>query len=630
MTPIRDIASRVLHRPAFLLTAVLALVVGLALGTAGLSACSATAPAADSPASAGQPDFGANVYVFRPGMPASAIQAKVNEIASRQAGNQFGTQRYALLFQPGTYGSAAHPLFLQVGYYTSVAGLGSSPGDVVINGAVDSFNQCSQPAGAGGDCTALNNYWRSVSNLTINFPAPPSGAPCQQTAEFWAASQASPVRRVEFNGFTSLEDYCSKPGYSSGGFIADSKFSGRPVLNGSQQQFLVRNSSLDGWSNGVWNQVFAGDDGAPAQNFGSGGQYTTLSASPVTAEAPFLQASSSGSYSVLVPAVRHDSVGPSWAGGQQPGSAVAIQRFFIATPGDSAAVINAALARGQDLILTPGVYHLRQAIEVTRPDTVVLGLGFPTLVPANGIVPMRVASVPGVRLSGMIFDAGPVSSPVLLQVGSRPQAGQADQADPTVVQDVFFRIGGGTPGQAVTSLLVNSSQVILDDIWAWRADHGNGVGWTSNLGDTGVVVNGDNVTAYGLFVEHYQKDEVIWNGKSGTDIFFQNEMPYDPPSQAAWMASPTVKGYPAFLITHQAAGFHGYGMGSYSYFDKGKPVFAASAFEMADPPGGELQDLLTIFLSTAGSGGIAHVVNGTGSSSTAANPDAAVDVVSYG
>ncbi len=631
MSPIREIANRVPHRAAFLVSAVLALVTGLALGSAWLSARSATGTAG-RPAPAGLPDLGANVYVFRPGMPASAIEATVNGIASRQAGNEFGTQRYALLFEPGSYGSAAHPLFLRVGYYTSVAGLGSSPGDVVINGAVDSVNQCSRPA-AGG-CTALNNFWRSLSNLTIDFPAPPAGAPCQRTAEFWAASQASPVRRVEFNGFTSLEDYCSKPGYSSGGFIADSKFSGRPVLNGSQQQFLVRNSSLDGWSNGVWNQVFAGDDGAPAQNFGSGGQYTTLATSPVTAEAPFLQASSSGDYTVLVPAVRHDSVGPSWAGGKDPGGkdpgrAVAIRRFFIATPGDPAAVINAALARGQDLILTPGIYHLRQTIEVTRPDTVVLGLGFPTLVPANGIVPMRVASVPGVRLAGMIFDAGPVSSPVLLQVGSGPQAGQADQADPTVVQDVFFRIGGGTPGQAATSLLVDSSQVILDDIWAWRADHGNGIGWTDNLGDTGVAVNGDNVTAYGLFVEHYQKDEVIWNGKNGTDIFFQNEMPYDPPSQAAWMSSPTVTGYPAFLITHQAAGFHGYGMGSYSFFDKGTPVFAANAFEMASPPGGELHDLLTIFLSSAGSGGIAHVVNGTGSSSTAANPDAAVDVTSY-
>jgi len=628
MTGTPDRARRLRRRPV-LFGVAFVLGVALALGVVWLLAGGGPKSASRTSA-AGQPDLGPNVYVFSPGMPQSRIEAKVNSIASGQAGNQFGAQRYALLFEPGTYGSAAHPLFLQVGYYTSVAGLGTSPGDVIINGAVDSFNQCLPAAPpAASNCTALTNFWRSLSNLTINVPAAPSGTPCRQTAEFWATSQGSPVRRVEVNGLTSLTDYCSNPGYSSGGFIADSKLSGRPVLNGSQQQFLVRNSTLDGWSNSVWNQVFSGDVGAPAQEFGSGAQYTTLAASPITEEEPFLQVDSSGTYRVFVPAVRHDSVGPSWASGPTPGTALPIQRFFIATPSDPASVINAALARGQDLILTPGVYNVDQTIDVTHPDTVVLGLGFPTLVSANGTVPMRVASVPGVKLSGMIFDAGPANSSVLLQVGSRPGLGSADAQDPTLVQDVFFRIGGAAPGRATTSVVINSSWVILDDVWAWRADHGHGVAWTDNIGDTGVVVNGDHVTAYGLFVEHYEKDEVIWNGTNGTDIFFQNEMPYDPPSQAAWSAGPGTDGYPAFLITRAAVGFHGYGMGSYSFFNRGTPIFATSAFETANPPGSELYHLLTIFLSTAGYGGIDHVVNGTGRSSTAANPDTAVDVLSY-
>jgi hypothetical protein len=573
---------------------------------------------------AGTPDLGPNVYVFTPSMPQSQIQATVDSIASQQVGNQFGTQRYALLFEPGTYGSAADPLFFQVGYYTSVAGLGASPGDVVINGAVDSFNQCS-----AGSCTALVNFWRSLSNLTINFPAPPPGAPCSQTAEFWATSQASPVRRVDVNGFTSLEDYCTSPSFSSGGFIADSQFSGSTVLNGTQQQFVVRNSNLDGWTNAVWNQVFSGDVGAPAQNFGSGGQFTTLAASPVTAEEPFLEQDSAGNYSVFVPAVQHNSVGTTWGSGPTPGTAIPIQRFFIASPSTPVGLITAALAIGKDLILTPGVYSLNHPIVVTRPDTVVLGLGFPTLVPAHGNLSMLVASVPGVKLSGMIFDAGPVNSPALLQVGL-PGRGWSDPADPTLVQDVFFRVGGATAGQAGNSLVVNSSQVILDDIWAWRADHGNGVGWTDNVGNTGVTVNGDDVMAYGLFVEHYQKAEVIWNGRDGTDIFFQNEMPYDPPSQAAWMENPATDGYPAFLVTSHAADFSGYGMGSYSFFNQGVPIFATNAFEADNPPGLALHDMLTIFLNAnGGSGGIDHVVNGTGGSSTAANPDTPVNVVSY-
>ena len=71
-----------------------------------------------------QPDFGPNVMVFDPSMPISQIQTTVNNIASQQVDNEMGTQRYALLFKPGTYGTAANPLVFQVGYYTDVAGLG--------------------------------------------------------------------------------------------------------------------------------------------------------------------------------------------------------------------------------------------------------------------------------------------------------------------------------------------------------------------------------------------------------------------------------------------------------------------------------------------------------------------------
>jgi hypothetical protein len=273
------------------------------------------------------------------------------------------------------------------------------------------------------------------------------------------------------------------------------------------------------------------------------------------------------------------------------------------------------------------VYSLSHPIVVTRPDTVVLGLGFPTLVPAHGNLAMLVASVPGVKLSGMMFDAGPVNSPALLQVGL-PGRGWSNPGDPTLLQDVFFRIGGATPGQADDSLVVNSSQVILDDIWAWRADHGNGVGWTSNVGNTGVLVNGDDVTAYGLFVEHYEKANVIWNGRDGTDIFFQNELPYDVPSQAAWMESRAIKGYPAFQINSGAANFTGYAMGSYSFFNQGVDIHATQGFQTARPSGLQLHDLLTVYLN--GSGGIDSVVDGTGGPvSPATGSGVPSNVISY-
>jgi len=577
-------------------------------------------------AAAAPPDFGPNVIVFDSSMPTSQIQGTVDAIASKQVSNQFGTDRYALLFKPGTYGSRSDPLNFQVGYYTSIAGLGRSPGDVVINGSIYVHNQCD-----GSFCTALNNFWRSLSNLTINVTTPNFGC---YNGEFWAVSQAAPMRRVDVNGFATLMDYCTQPSFASGGFIADSRFSDT-IVNGSQQQWLARNSALGNWTNGVWNQVFSGVVGAPAECFPAqascGGPYTTLPSSSVTREAPYLYVDSGGNQNVFVPSAQSGSSGTTWAGGATPGTSIPIDRFYVAKPSDSAATINSALRTGRNLILTPGIYHLDQSISVTRPDTVVLGLGFPTLIPTNGNAAMTTARAKGILISGVMFDAGPVNSPVLLQVGSGHARSDNESSDPSTLSDVFFRIGGATPGSATTSLVVNSNNVILDDIWAWRADHGNGVGWTSNTADTGVIVNGDNVTAYGLFVEHYQKYETIWNGNGGTVVFFQNEMPYDPPNQAAWMEAPGVDGWAAFKVGDAVTSFHGYGMGSYSFFNQGVNIYAAHAFEVpATLPPGSLHNLLTVFLDPShGLGGILNVVNDTGGPSTIANPDVPVTVVNY-
>jgi len=587
-----------------------------------------------------QPDFGPNVFVFTPSTPQSQIQATVDAVATQQVANQFGTQRFALLFEPGTYGSAASPLIFQVGYYTTVAGLGASPNDVTINGAIDVFNQCDP-----GGCTALVNFWRSLSNLTINVtlpstppkytPAPPDSPGCANTAEFWATSQAAPVRRVHVNGFFSLMDYCSNPSFSSGGFISDSVFSNSTVLNGSQQQFLVRNTSLDGWTNAVWNQVFMGDTGSvPAQSFGSVSQeaggpapYTTLATSPVTREEPFLTADSSGRFSVFVPALQTNSSGPTWTAGATPGTSIPIQRFFVAQPSDSAVTINAALASGLDLILSPGVYDLDRSLVVRRPDTVVLGLGFPTLVPTDGTTAMQIANVSGVKVSGILFDAGAVNSPALLQVGRENGQGSeaSSPADPTMIQDVFFRVGGVGPAKVTTALVIDASNVIVDDTWAWRADHGTAVGWTSNTSDTGVLVNGADVTMYGLLVEHFQKFDVLWNGENGRTVFFQNEMPYDPPNQAAWTHD-GVLGFAAYKVADTVTQHEGWGLGAYCFFHVDPTIHASDAFEAPVTPGVKFHDLLTV--SLGGVGVIDHVVNDVGAAAQGSNT-IPVNVVSF-
>jgi hypothetical protein len=586
----------------------------------------------------GNPNLGSNVIIFNPSMSQASIQSQLDAISEQQVPNQFGPQRYSILFEPGTYGTSSDPLNFQVGFYTQVAGLGAEPSDVVINGTADVFNQCS-----GGSCEGTDNFWRSLSNLTINVTTPstppayapdsgdPYGPGCENSAEIWAVSQAAPMRSVIINGNVVLQDYCGGQSPQnndvSGGYMANDEVSGAVDFYG-QQQFFVRNSNVGSSSNGVWNQVFMGDNGAPATDFVVGTQYTNVGASPVSQEEPYLYTDDSGAMRVFVPAVAQNSTGPSYASGSQAGSSLPIARFFVANPSTPVWQINLELALGKNLLLTPGVYNLPQSIYVDYPNTIVLGLGFATLIPQNGNAAMRTANVPGIKLSGLIFDAGPVKSQELLELGDGPGWSQA--SDPTDVQDVFFRVGGAEAGKVGTAFVVNDSNVLLDDIWSWRADHGAGTGWSDNTADTGLEVNGDNVRAYGLAVEHYQKNEVIWNGQHGEVVFFQNEMPYDPPSQAAWMSGPHTDGYPAFLVTNNVRSFQGYGMGSYSYFDQGVNIYSANAFVAPDRPGVQFNDLLTIFLnSSSGLGGITNVINGVGGSSYITNPDTPVDVTTY-
>jgi hypothetical protein len=628
----------------------LAAVPASAAVTSPASSTVAAAPAA-APATSLCPDaetatFGPNVCVFTGTMSQSAIQADLNAIATQQVpvASQFDSNRYSVFFEPGTYGSAASPLVFQVGYYTQVAGLGSLPSDTVINGAIDVFNDLCT-AGTQ-NCNADDNFWRSLSNLDLNVDlpatapayAPPAidafGAGCDNTGEFWAASQAAPMRRVIINGSLLLQDYCANNNFASGGFIADSKVTGNLNFFGNQQ-YMVRNSSIGGAAgcpNGLWNMVYSGVQGAPGPVFtGQCQQNTVLAASPVTEEEPFLYADASGKFNVFVPSVQSNSSGTSWGSGTEAGKSLPLSSFFVANPSTSVAAIDLALLAGKNLILTPGVYNVSAPILISRPGTVVLGLGFATLVPQHGTIPMVVAPNTWVKVSGLLFDAGSVNSPALLSVGTPlPAAGSA--SDPDTIQDVFFRIGGAetTTTSATVSLLDNASNSIIDDVWAWRADHGSDVGWTENKGATGLVVTGNNVTAYGLAVEHYQKSEVVWTGQGGTDVFFQNELPYDVPSQSVWNESSTFSGYPAFQVGSGVKTFTGYGMGSYVVFiNTSATLNVSSAFQAPQAPGVKFNNVFGVWI--AGSGGLDSIVNGTGGPVTSTNPGTVepVDVASY-
>ncbi|MGW2772379.1 RICIN domain-containing protein [Streptomyces olivaceoviridis] len=536
--------------------------------------------------SASNPDLGPNVVVFDPSMSSSTVQGKLDTIFKQQETNQFGSQRYAVLFKPGAYNADVN-----VGFYTQVLGLGLTPDAVTVNGAVHAEADWFQG-------NATQNFWRGAENLSVN----PTGG-----GDRWAVSQAAAYRRMHLRGNLALDD----GGWSSGGYLADSKVDGQ-VNSGSQQQWLTRNSQLGSWTGSNWNMVFVGSQGVPATSFPNP-PYTTVAQSPVTREKPFLYVDGSGNYQVFVPSVRTNSTATSWAGGSPAGSSLPLSQFYVVKPGATAAQINAALAAGQNLLVTPGVYHLDQTLKVTRPDTVVLGLGLATFVPDNGVTAMSVADVDGVKIAGLLFDAGTTSSKTLVEVG--PAGSTASHAaDPTSLHDVYFRVGGAGVGKAATSLVVNSDNVIGDHMWIWRADHGSGVGWTSNTADTGLVVNGDDVTMYGLFVEHFQKYQTVWNGNGGRTYFFQNEMPYDPPNQAAWMNGST-QGYAAYKVADSVTSHQAYGLGSYCYFNVNPSVTAARAIEAPNNPNVRFTSMVTV--SLGGTGTISHVVNNTGGPSNA-------------
>ncbi|MFD8970185.1 discoidin domain-containing protein [Streptomyces sp. NPDC059568] len=527
-------------------------------------------------------DLGPNVIVFDPSTP--NIQGRLDQVFDQQESDQFGTGRYQFLFKPGTYNN----INAQLGFYTSISGLGLSPDDTTFNGDVT--------VDAGWfNGNATQNFWRSAENLALN---PVSGT------NRWAVAQAAPFRRMHVKGGLNLAP--NGYGWASGGYIADSKIDGT-VGPYSQQQWYTRDSSVGGWTNGVWNMVFSGVEGAPAQGFPNP-PYTTLANTPVSREKPFLYLDGNA-YKVFVPAKRTNARGTTWGNGAPQGQSLPLDQFYVVKPGATAATINQALAQGLNLLFTPGVYHVDQTINVNRANTVVLGLGLATIIPDNGVTAMKVADVDGVKLAGFLIDAGPVNSPTLLEVG--PQGAATDHsANPTTVQDVFIRIGGAGPGKATTSMVINSDDTIIDHTWVWRADHGAGVGWETNRADYGVRVNGDDVLATGLFVEHFNKYDVEWNGENGRTIFFQNEKAYDAPNQAS-IQNGSIKGYAAYKVADSVNNHEGWGLGSYCNYTSDPNIQQDHGFQAPVKPGVKFHDLLVV--SLGGMGQYNHVINSTGS-----------------
>ena len=538
----------------------------------------------------GDPDLGPNVLILDPAMPAADMQQRLDAIFREQERAHFTDQRYAILFKPGRYSVDAN-----IGFFTQAAGLGLLPGDVVIDGHVHAEADWAKGM-------ALVNFWRGVENMAVR---PPDGA------DRWAVSQAAPYRRMHLHGDLALDD----GGWSSGGFMADCRIDG-VIRSGSQQQWFTRNSAIRQWQGSNWNMMFMGVQGAPPTSFPEP-PFTTLRSVPLLREKPFLFVTRSNEWRVFVPALQRGSSGPSWTSGRPAGTSIPLSRFFIAKPGMTAAQINSALDRGRHLLLTPGVYRVSEPLRIGRANTVVLGLGLATLLTEGGSKAITVADVPGVKIAGLLIDAGPVNSPVLMEVGPRGSTA-SHSGNPTSLSDIFVRLGGASVGKATTCVEINSRHVIGDHLWIWRGDHGDRasgrvhVGWTESTGDQGLVVNGDDVTLYALFVEHFQKYQTLWNGERGRTFFYQNELPYDPPSQAAYMAGRT-RGWAAYKVADRVDVHEAIALGIYANFTADPSIVLESAVEAPRKPGVTFNHVTTISLG-GGKGTIAHLVNEAGAS----------------
>ncbi len=529
------------------------------------------------------PDLGPNVLLFSPSMPSAEIQAQIDKVYAIQQHSEFGSARYALLFLPGEY-----HVDIPVGFYTQVLGLGATPDAVHITGNVHS--DASLPRN-NATCT----FWRAAEGFSIT----PTGGTMQ-----WAVSQAVPFRRMHVLGNIVLHQ---KGGWASGGWMSDSLIDGN-VGAGPQQQWISRNSEWASWTGANWNMVFVGIPHPPAGEWPTP-PYTKVERTPIVREKPFLQVDAKGNWSVRVPNLSTDSQGITWHEGSTPGRSIPLTQFYIAHSGkDTAATINAQLEAGHNLLLTPGIYDLTEPIRITLPNTVVMGLGFATLRPSNGTAAITTADADGIDIAGLLIDAGEQTSPVLVEIGPKDSRG-SHARNPIFLHDVFFRVGGAGVGRAQVNLRVNSNDTIIDHTWIWRADHGAGVGWTSNLSANGLVVNGNNVTAYGLFVEHHQQFQVLWNGNHGRTYFYQSEIPYDPPDQPSYTSAPGTNGWASYKVADNVTSHEAWGLGIYSVF-RHPNVVLTRAIEVPITPNVRFHHMITVALDNLGE--ISNVIDDKG------------------
>nr|MCR4588889.1 hypothetical protein [Lachnospiraceae bacterium] len=396
-----------------------------------------------------------------------------------------------------------------------------------------------------------------------------------------------------------------------------------------------------------WNMVMVGDDpdGLPTGTWPAKA-YTEVAEADIVQDKPLFlwtDPKTRENMGIYVPAKRAHAVATSWntakdlkAEDYEPAPVVTdlslfpenlghispMDDWYIAHAGqDTAKSLNRALENGRHLLFTPGIYYLEEPLQVQQNGRILLGLGLATLRPTKGNICVETRA-DDLILAGLLLDAGsayipvngtdsaekslgePVISPNLLVVGKGKNVS---------LNDLYFRVGGcdtQEPAQATCCITIDADRVIGDNLWVWRADHGDQVAWDKNVTKNGIVINGDDAVMYALMVEHFHEYQTIWRGNGGRLYMYQSEIPYDVPSNEVWMSREgTRAGYASLFIDDETESFHGEGIGIYLY-NRDAPVLLESAMEMPDKEGVSVHHIITVMLN--GNPGMHHVINDAG------------------
>jgi hypothetical protein len=579
---------------------------GVATASATTNPCaSAPRPVANIPTN----PFGANVTIFNPSMSVASINAALN------AAPPTGDGKRQFFFLPGTYGdpsvtpataTTSNVVQAEVAPGTVVAGLGTSPCDVVINGAL-----------------SINNGFLAIrdsqmSNLTIN----PIQANVPVGGMLWYTSQTATLRRVNILGdlyvspVTQTPGACENPcdpvtqgfqinvvpGVANGFVITNSVITGKVINgdglnrpgtegNGGNSDVYFQQDDIGGYSGFGSDMVFSGTFGAPPDDFGPGsispyaapGDITNVPVTPVIRETPFVYYDGNR-FRVFRPSAQFNVRGPNWSTARRQGDSLPLSSFYVASvaAGDNAETMNAALASGKNLLLGPGTYVLDTPITVARPNKVVMGLGDPILRADDTATVVVKDSAPGTVLSkfnadGRAFNAsdlGPFADNQIV-IGDTPHR-SGSPTDPTTLSDVSSVSG------ATNAYLLNQNYTILNQ-GQIQTNNNSGDGyttanWVASSGNTGAIVNGDHNTWQGIWLEHFKKTEITWNGEYGNVTFLENErpltVPYDNPGEIGvqphvWKMNADFDGYPALAVTPSVDHFRLNGFQSWSRLGNG-------------------------------------------------------------